>query len=146
MSPTTSSRSRRSGWLQLLTKLSGFPKRVFFCNSGTEAIEGAMKIARKWGSTRGKNEIVAFSNAFHGRSLGALSLMDRPSYRDGFGPFLPDCTVAPFNEPDALHSFVGPHTAAVILECIQGEGGIRPASTEIHPPLAASSVGFRFPR
>jgi acetylornithine/N-succinyldiaminopimelate aminotransferase len=113
----------------LLTSLSGFP-RVFFCNSGTEAIEGALKIARKWGSTRDKKEIVAFSNAFHGRSFGALSLMDRPSYRDGFGPFLPNCTIAPFNDLSALHTVIGPQTAAVVLEFIQGEGGIRPASPE----------------
>jgi acetylornithine aminotransferase len=112
----------------LLTRLSGFP-RVFFCNSGTEAIEGALKLARKWGSTHDKQDIVGFSNAFHGRSMGALSIMDRPSYRDGFGPFLPHCTVAPFNDAAALPSFLGPHTAAVVLECIQGEGGIRPASS-----------------
>lgn len=127
----------------LLTKLSGFPK-VFFCNSGTEAIEGTIKIARKWGSTRDKDEIVAFSNAFHGRSLGALSVMDRPSYRDGFGPFLPHCTVAPFNEPDELHAFVGPHTAAVLIECIQGEGGIRPATTEFIHVLQRLRSAFGF--
>jgi acetylornithine/N-succinyldiaminopimelate aminotransferase len=127
----------------LLTQLSGFP-RVFFCNSGTEAVEGAFKIARKWGSTRGKKDIVAFSNAFHGRSMGALSLMDRPSYREGFGPFLPHCTVAPFNDPTALHSVLGPHTAAVILECIQGEAGIRPASTEFIHALQRLRGAFGF--
>jgi predicted acetylornithine/succinylornithine family transaminase len=114
---------------EILTKLSGYP-RVFFCNSGTEAIEGAIKIARKWGSTRGKSEILSLSNSFHGRTMGALSLMDRPKYRDGFGPFLDGCRVLPFNDPEALRKSVSPKTAAVVLEFIQGEGGIRPVSAE----------------
>ena len=120
---------------ELLTRLSGYP-RVFFSNSGTEAIEGAIKIARKWGSTRGKSEIVAMSNSFHGRTMGALSLMDRPKYRDGFGPFLPGCRVMPFNDPAALRKSVGPRTAAVVLEFIQGEGGIRPVSAEFAQTLS----------
>jgi predicted acetylornithine/succinylornithine family transaminase len=103
-------------------------RKVFFCNSGTEAIEGAVKIARRWGAPLGKTGIVAFSNAFHGRTMGALSLMDRASYREGFGPFLAGCMSIPFNDPTALAAAVGPTTAAVLLECIQGEGGIRPVS------------------
>lgn len=121
---------------ELLTGLSGYPK-VFFSNSGTEAIEGAIKIARKWGSTRGKTEILAMSNSFHGRTMGALSLMDRPKYRDGFGPFLPGCCVIPFNDPAALRRAVSPKTAAVILEFIQGEGGIRPISADFARTLEA---------
>ncbi len=128
---------------ELLTRLSGFP-RVFFCNSGTEAIEGALKIARKWGSSRDKRDFVSFSNAFHGRSMGALSVMDRPGYRDGFGPFLQNCTVAPFNDPTALHGVLGPDTAAVLIECIQGEGGIRPASTEFIHLLQKLRAAFGF--
>ena len=112
-----------------LTRLSGYP-RVFFSNSGTEAIEGALKIVRKWGSARGKTEVLAFTNSFHGRTMGALSLMDRPKYRDGFGPFLEGCRVIPFNDPAALREAVGEKTAAVVLEFIQGEGGIRPVSAE----------------
>jgi acetylornithine/N-succinyldiaminopimelate aminotransferase len=103
---------------------------LFFSNSGTEAVEGAIKIARKWGSTRGKTEILAMSNSFHGRTMGALSIMDRPKYRDGFGPFLEGCRVLPFNDSAALRGAVGPKTAAVILEFIQGEGGIRPVSAD----------------
>ncbi len=121
---------------ELLTELSGYPK-VFFSNSGTEAIEGAIKIARKWGSTRGKTEILGMSNSFHGRTMGALSLMDRPRYRDGFGPFLQGCCVVPFNDTAALRNAVNPKTAAVILEFIQGEGGIRPISAEFARTLAA---------
>jgi len=112
-----------------LTRLSGYP-RVFFSNSGTEAIEGALKIVRKWGSARGKTEVLAFTNSFHGRTMGALSLMDRPKYRDGFGPFLQGCRVIPFNDPAALREAIGEKTAAVVLEFIQGEGGIRPVSAE----------------
>lgn len=112
---------------ELLLRHSGMA-RVFFANSGTEAMEGAMKLARRWGSTRGKHAIVGFSNAFHGRTFGPLSIMDRPNYRDGFGPFLEGCSSLPFNDPDALRSGVGPDTAAVVLEVVQGEGGIRPVS------------------
>jgi predicted acetylornithine/succinylornithine family transaminase len=114
---------------ELLTRQAGFP-RIFFCNSGTEATEGAIKIARRWGSSRAKDGILSFSNAFHGRTMGALSLMDKPRYREGFGPFLDRCGVAEFNNPTSLRQAVNPSTAAVLLECIQGEGGIRPASTD----------------
>ncbi len=114
---------------EILTRSAGY-ERVFLSNSGTEAIEGMIKLVRRWGSTRGKSDIIAMSNAFHGRTLGALSLMDRPKYRDGFGPFLENCRIASFNDPGALYETVNGATAAVVLEFIQGEGGIRPASTE----------------
>ncbi len=119
---------------ELLTKYTGLP-RVFFCNSGTEAIEGAIKIARKWGAAKDKKTIVSMSNAFHGRTMGALSLMDRKAYRDGFGPFLDGCAGAVFNDPASLRKAVGPCTAAVILEFVQGEGGVRPVSKEFAAEL-----------
>jgi len=128
---------------ELLQRLSGFP-RVFFANSGTEAVEGAIKIARKRGAALGKSGIVSFANAFHGRTMGALSLMDRPSYRDGFGPFLPDCAVVPLNDVPALRAAVGPGTAAVMLECIQGEGGIRPVSPAMVETLNALHREYGF--
>jgi acetylornithine/N-succinyldiaminopimelate aminotransferase len=112
---------------ELLTQQAGYEK-LFLANSGTEAIEGTIKLVRRWASTRGKLEIVSMSNAFHGRTMGALSLMDRPRYREGFGPFLEGCRVAEFNNQDALRQSVTPQTAAVILEFVQGEGGIRPVS------------------
>jgi acetylornithine aminotransferase len=114
---------------ELLARYSGYP-RLFFANSGTEAVEGALKIARRWGTAHGKHTILSFTNAFHGRTYGALSLMDRPKYRDGFGPFLGGCDVLPFNDPDALRKGVSSSTAAVLVEFIQGEGGIRPVSPE----------------
>jgi len=114
---------------ELLVTQSGCSK-VFFSNSGTEAIEGAIKVCRKWGSTRGKREIVSFTNAFHGRTMGALSMMDRPKYRNGFGPFLDGFRTVPFNDIDELRRSVNEHTLGVVLEFIQGEGGIRPVTPE----------------
>lgn len=128
---------------ELLTRHSGYP-RVFFANSGTETTEGAIKIARKWGAAQGKSEIVAFTNSFHGRTMGALSLMDRPKYRDGFGPFLENCRVVEFNSPSALAAAVTEHTAAVLLEFIQGEGGVRPVSGEFAATLASLQGKFGF--
>ena len=121
---------------ELLLRYSGY-ERVFFANSGTEAIEGALKLARKWGSGRNRNEIVSFSNAFHGRTMGALSTTDKPKYRDGYEPFLQGCKVVEFNSIDSLVSAVNGGTAAVLLEFIQGEGGIRPVSKEFVATLAA---------
>jgi acetylornithine/N-succinyldiaminopimelate aminotransferase len=114
---------------ELLTKYSGFSK-VFFSNSGTEAIEGTIKLCRKWGAARGKTEIISFTNAFHGRTMGALSMMDRPKYRNGFEPFLEHFRIVQFNNIRELHRAVSERTLAVMLEFIQGEGGIRPVTQE----------------
>ena len=127
----------------LLLEHSGFG-RVFFANSGTEAIEGALKIARRWGSMHGKREIVSFTNAFHGRTMGALSMMDRQKYREGFGPFLEGFRMCEFNNPGALASAIGPSTAAVALECIQGEGGVRPITRTFADALRALQDQFGF--
>jgi acetylornithine aminotransferase len=127
----------------LLTRHSGFP-RIFFTNSGTESVEGALKIARRWGSARGKDRIVSLSNAFHGRTYGALSLMDRPKYREGFGPFLDGCAAVPFNDPGSLREAVSSSTAALFLEFIQGEGGIRPVSAEFVRTLSELRERFGF--
>ena len=128
---------------EMLTVQSGYEK-IFFANSGTEAIEGTIKLVRKWGSTRALREIVSMSNSFHGRTMGALSLMDRPRYRDGFGPFLDGFRVAEFNNPDTLRECVTPKTAAVILEFVQGEGGIRPVSQAFVETLAELQEEYGF--
>ena len=128
---------------ELLTSETGYP-RVFFCNSGTEAVEGAIKIVRRWGSSRGKKEIVSLSNAFHGRTMGALSLMDRPRYREGFGPFLEGFRIAEFNDGPSLRRAVNRKTAAVVLEFVQGEGGIRPVSTEFVSTLVDLQAYYGF--
>jgi acetylornithine aminotransferase len=106
--------------------LSGYDK-VFLCNSGTEAVEGALKLARKYGAANGKFEIVGLENAFHGRTFGALSVMDKPKYRDGFTPLVDGMHTS---SPENLEMMVNERTAAVILEVIQGEGGIRPISED----------------
>lgn len=126
-----------------LLRASGLA-RVFFTNSGTEAIEGALKIARSWGASRKKTGILSFSNAFHGRTMGALSIMDRPLYRNGFGPFLDNCRAVRFNDVPDLESAVGQGTAAVVLEFIQGEGGINPVSRELADAITALRDKFGF--
>lgn len=109
-----------------LLRHSGY-RNLFLTNSGTEAVEGAIKIARRHGTAAGKREIVAFSNSFHGRTYGPLSLMDRPSHREGFGPFLDGCRILPFNDHAALLEGITADVGALFLEFIQGEGGIHPA-------------------
>jgi len=110
-----------------LAELSGL-ERVFFCNSGTEAIEGALKMARAHGRRirAGKHEIVSLENSFHGRTLGALSVTGQAKYREAFQPLLPGVRFVPRNDLAALEAAVGPDTAGIVLEWIQGEGGIRP--------------------
>ncbi len=128
---------------EVLTKLSGYQK-IFFSNSGTEAIEGAMKLARKWGSFKEKTEIVSFSNAFHGRTFGALSLMDHVKYKQGYEPFLQNCFSIEFNNSRELRETVSEKTCAVILEFIQGEGGVRPVSQEFVDEIKRMKEKFGF--
>lgn len=106
--------------------------KIFFSNSGTEANEGALKIARKVGKDRGgpsKSRILCFENAFHGRSMGALSVTSNPKYQQPFMPLLPGVDVARINEMAALELITN-ETCAVIVEPIQGEGGINYAQEE----------------
>jgi len=104
--------------------------RAFLTNSGTESIEGAIKLVRKWGKLNNKQNIIAFSNAFHGRTYGALSLMNKPAYKEDMGPYLPNVQVIPYNSPEHLIENLNLDTAAVFLEFIQGEGGISSVSQE----------------
>lgn len=105
-----------------------FADRVFFTNSGTEAIECALKTARKYHWAKGDTErydIVTFTGAFHGRSLGAINAGGNPKYLEGFGPVLPGFTQVEFGDHDALDAAVTDKTAAVLVEPVQGEGGVR---------------------
>ncbi|KAJ7068045.1 acetylornithine aminotransferase [Mycena amicta] len=106
--------------------------KVFFSNSGTEANEGALKIARKVGKDRGTNKsrIVCFENGFHGRSMGALSVTTNPKYQAPFAPLVPGIDVGVLNETASLQTLVTDETCAVIVEPIQGEGGVSTANTE----------------
>jgi len=110
-----------------------FADTIFFTNSGTEAIECAIKTARRYHYAKGspeKNRIISFSNAFHGRTMGAISATNQPKMRDGFEPLLPGFTVVPFNDLAAAEAAIGPDAAAFLVEPIQGEGGIMPATQE----------------
>jgi acetylornithine/N-succinyldiaminopimelate aminotransferase len=108
-----------------LAKASGL-NRSFFCNSGTEAMEGALKMIRAHGNSisADKHEVIALDNSFHGRTLGALSITGQPKYRKDFEPLVPGARFVPRNEVGALAAAVGPNTAGIVLEFIQGEGGI----------------------
>lgn len=115
----------------ILTESSGMDK-AFFTNSGTEANEGALKVAKKYAFNKGiKNpEIIAFNNSFHGRSLGALSVTGNLSYREPFLPLIDGVKFADFNDFISVEKLVNEKTCAIILEPIQGEGGITPAKSE----------------
>jgi acetylornithine/N-succinyldiaminopimelate aminotransferase len=99
---------------------------AFFCNSGAEAIEAALKWARK---ATGRAGIVALEGSFHGRTLGALSITGQPAKRAAFEPLVPGATFVPRDDVDALASAVGGDTAAIVLEPVQGEGGVHPLAT-----------------
>ena len=104
--------------------------RVFFTNSGTEANEGALKAARKYAYTKktGRYEFIAMENSFHGRSFGAVSVTGHDSYREPFEPVLPGVKFARFNDLDSVKALVSDKTCAIILEPLQGEGGINLAT------------------
>lgn len=113
---------------QTLIELSdGVLKDVFFCNSGTEALEGAMKLCKKYGQENGKKYLLYMDNSFHGRTIGALSITGQEKYQKPFGALIPDCISVPFNDLEALmqvfEAYKG-QIAAIFIEPIQGEGGV----------------------
>ena len=115
-----------------LVKASGMDK-VFFTNSGTEAIEGAIKVARKYAYLKDGNtdhEIIAMNNSFHGRSLGALSVTGNVAYQEPFKPLIGGIKFADFNDIDSVKAQITDKTCAIILEPVQGEGGVVPAKEE----------------
>jgi acetylornithine/N-succinyldiaminopimelate aminotransferase len=118
-----------------LAHLSGLP-RAFFCNSGTEAVEACLKLARRYWYTRGepRAEIVALEQSFHGRTFGSLSVTWDDHYRAPFAPLLAGVRFVPANDSTALRSTVSTSTAAIIVEPVQGEGGVRPMT----PAFAAA--------
>ena len=117
-----------------------FADTVFFTNSGAEALECAIKTARRYhyaSGNLGKHKLITFSNAFHGRTLGTISATDQPKMRDGFEPLLPGVQVVKFNDLEAALAAVDDETAGFLLEPIQGEGGILPATQEFLEGLRA---------
>jgi predicted acetylornithine/succinylornithine family transaminase len=122
-----------------LTALSGLP-RAFFCNSGTEAVEACLKFARRYWFTEGspRSQVVAFERAFHGRTMGALSTTWDAHYRTPFGPLLEGVTFVSSSDPAQLAAAVSEKTAAIIVEPLQGEGGVRPISREMAKAINAA--------
>ena len=117
---------RRAQLEEKLTEITGL-ERVFLCNSGTEAVEAGLKFARLFS---GRQEIVATMRGFHGRTFGALSATWEKKYREPFEPLVPGFSHVPYNDLEALTAAVTERTAAVILEVVQGEGGVRPGTPE----------------
>ncbi|MEO8354973.1 MAG: aspartate aminotransferase family protein [Chloroflexota bacterium] len=118
---------KRAELMQRITSLVYGLDKVFLCNSGTESVEAAFKFAR---ISTGRKNIVAAMRAFHGRTYGSLSATFNKKYREGFEPLLPGFSHVPYNNVEALDKAVNDETAAVILELVQGEGGVHPASAE----------------
>ena len=113
--------------------------RVFFTNSGTEAIEGALKAARKYAYTKqsGRYEFIAMNHSFHGRSMGALSVTGTEQYRKPFEPLVEGVKFADYNDLESVKALLSDKTCAIILETVQGEGGIYPAETSFLEGLRA---------
>ena len=116
----------------MLTKATGMD-RVFFTNSGTKAVEGAIKLAKKYaylkdGST--DHEIIAMEHSFHGRSMGALAVTGNKHYQEAFGPMIPGIRFAQYNNLESVKELVNEKTCAIIFETVQGEGGVYPAKKE----------------
>lgn len=127
-------------WNPIQTKLANFlveksgMSSIFIGNSGTEAMEGALKLAKKHGNTRyggqGKHEIISMVNAFHGRALGSTSITGKEKYKKDFYPLIPGVKNVPFNDIEALKGAMSDKVCAVVIEPVQGEGGIIPAQAE----------------
>jgi acetylornithine/N-succinyldiaminopimelate aminotransferase len=109
---------------------ASFGGQVFFANSGAEANEGAIKLVRKWGQTRGAYEIITFERSFHGRTLATMSASGKPQFKPLFEPKVPGFVHVPLNDLAAVEAAITPRTVAVMLEPIQGEGGVWPATDE----------------
>ena len=129
---TLTSRAMRNdrlpGFLQKLTSLCGFDMALPM-NTGAEAVETAIKLARRWGyDVKGipedRAEIIVFTNNFHGRTTTVISASSEPEYRRSFGPFTPGFVLVPYGDADALERSIGPNTCAMLIEPIQGEGGV----------------------
>ncbi|HCM41750.1 MAG TPA: aspartate aminotransferase family protein [Candidatus Omnitrophica bacterium] len=109
---------------------NGFPGRVFFCNSGAEANEAAIKFCRIYGSEAGRNEMITFTKSFHGRTMGAMSATGQDKIHHGFYPLVEKFSYAEFNDLESVKKLITPKTVGIMLEPVQGEGGIRVATQE----------------
>src|SRR5437773_11778487 len=114
---------------QALVRLIGAGK-CFFCNSGVEANEGLFKLARKFGHDEGRFEILTTANSFHGRTLAGIAATGQEKIKKGFEPMVPGFRQVPYNDLDAMRAAISPATAAIMIEGVQGEGGVTPATPE----------------
>ena len=109
---------------------ASFEGKVFFSNSGAEAVETAVKLARRWGSSGGRHEIIVMRQSFHGRTMAALSATGQPKHQQGFEPLVPGFVAVPYNDLEAVRAALTPKTGAVLVEPIQGEGGVHVGTDE----------------
>ncbi|MBI5298818.1 MAG: aspartate aminotransferase family protein [Deltaproteobacteria bacterium] len=114
---------------------ASFPAKIFFCNSGAEATEGAIKFARKYGSDSGRFEIITMRQSFHGRTLAALTATGQEKVKTGFAPLPEGFCYAELNDIESVKAEITPKTIAIFLEPIQGEGGVRPVTQEFMQDL-----------
>lgn len=114
---------------EMLKFITGYDK-VFYSNSGAESTEGALKFARKWGAIHKKKDVIAFTGGFHGRTYGALSIMEGENYKKDMGPFIDDVKILEFNSVENLETQIDENTAAIFIEFIQGSGGLTVADPE----------------
>lgn len=135
----TSNLYRTRPQAELARKLVGIMDggKVFFCNSGAEANEGLIKLTRKFGSETGRYEIITFSNSFHGRTMAGISATAQEKVKKGFAPLLEGFVHVPYGDLDAVRAAIGPKTAAILVEPVQGEGGIHIATAEFLRGLRA---------
>ncbi len=122
---------------KLIVDLVGLGGKVFFCNSGAEANEGLYKLARKFGAATGRHEIITFTNSFHGRTLGGISATGQEKVKTGFSPLVEGFSHVPFNDLAAVETAITPKTVAILVEPVQGEGGINAATPEFLKGLRA---------
>lgn len=127
---------------------ASFDGTVFFANSGAEVVEAAIKLARRWGrasasSGPSRSEIIVMDRSFHGRTIGALSATGQPKYQEGFEPLVPGFVCVPFNDLEAVKRAITSNTVAILLEPIQGEGGIRVATDEFLRGVRRLADGHR---
>ncbi|MCX8024827.1 MAG: aminotransferase class III-fold pyridoxal phosphate-dependent enzyme, partial [Thermanaerothrix sp.] len=125
--PETFYNDQRAALMAELTALAPGLERVFFCNSGTEAVEAALKFSRY---SNGRKQIIATMRGFHGRTMGALSATWNKKYREPFEPLVPGFVHVPYNNLEAMRAAISEETAAVILEVVQGEGGVYPGDPD----------------
>ncbi len=124
---------------EALSKVTQMDK-VFFCNSGAEAVEASLKLARKYAAAKGHKErygYISMKNSFHGRTLGAITATGQTKYQKGLGPLLPGVSYAEYNNLSSVNSLIDEHTCAIVVEVLQGEGGIVPAKKEFLEGLRA---------